>query len=563
MLPKGDSITKDCAHCRNSFNVTTEDLAFYKQFDVPAPQLCPNCRLQRRMAFRNERALYSRKCDATGKPIISIHRPDQPYPVYTQEYWWGDAWDAMSHGRDYDFTKPFSQQLKELYNVVPHIALYTTNAVNSEYTNYALNVKDSYLVFGASNDEKCLYGKFVLGSQDTVDTLSVFSCELCYEAVAAERCYDCKYVTNSKDCSSCMFIEECQGCTDCFMCFGLRNKQYYILNEYVGKERYEEFMKQYEYMSQADIVNFQEQFAELITNLPHRNAHIYSSENCSGDLIINSVNCDTCFDIKESENCKFVSNTPHGKDSYDAIFTSPKGVELCYNVCSSLGRECMSVFLVWDCTNVEYSLECHNSNDLFGCVGLRNKKYCILNKEYSKEEYFALREKIINHLKETGEWGEYLAQFVSPFGYNETIAQEYFPLTKEQATSLGYNWYDEPQREFTTQTYHVPDTITEVNDDILQQTLACIECSKNFRLIAEELAFYRKAKLPIPQKCPDCRRQRRIAARGPYQLWTRRCGCLQAEHGHLDQCTTEFETSYSPEKKELIYCELCYQKEII
>ena len=38
-------------------------------------------------------------------------------------------------------------------------------------------------------------------------------------------------------------------------------------------------------------------------------------------------------------------------------------------------------------TNIYYCNQCFRSNDLFGCVGLSGKKYCILNKEYPKDEY--------------------------------------------------------------------------------------------------------------------------------------------------------------------------------
>ena len=36
----------------------------------------------------------------------------------------------------------------------------------------------------------------------------------------------------------------------------------------------------------------------------------------------------------------------------------------------------------------------------------------------------------------TGEWGEFFPSSLSPFGYNETVAQEYFPLTASSLTLL-------------------------------------------------------------------------------------------------------------------------------
>ncbi|HRI36281.1 MAG TPA: hypothetical protein PK765_04380 [bacterium] len=66
---------------------------------------------------------------------------------------------------------------------------------------------------------------------------------------------------------------------------------------------------------------------------------------------------------------------------------------------------------------------------------MNDKSYCILNKQYTEEEYNTLVPKIIAHMRETGEWGEFFSPNLSPFGYNETVAMEYFPLTKEQALS--------------------------------------------------------------------------------------------------------------------------------
>lgn len=68
-----------------------------------------------------------------------------------------------------------------------------------------------------------------------------------------------------------------------------------------------------------------------------------------------------------------------------------------------------------------YVENCHSSRDLFGCSGIRHGKYCILNKEYSKKEYFKLKDKLIEHMKKTEEWGEYFPSKMSHFGYNETI----------------------------------------------------------------------------------------------------------------------------------------------
>ena len=76
-----------------------------KRFEIPTPTLCPEERQRRRLSWRNERTLYKRKCDATGKDIISMYSPESPFTVYEQKERWSDNWNALSYGRDFDFSR--------------------------------------------------------------------------------------------------------------------------------------------------------------------------------------------------------------------------------------------------------------------------------------------------------------------------------------------------------------------------------------------------------------------------------------------------------------------------
>lgn len=150
-------MSRTCPQCSSAFEVTKEDLAFFEQVSpvfggkkevIPAPVLCPACRMQRRLLFRNDLCLYHRKSDLTGKAMISIYAQDKPYKVYDQDEWWSDRWDALSYGRDFDFSRTFSEQFRELTLAVPHQGLFTTNAENSYYTNHSLNTRNCYLIAG-------------------------------------------------------------------------------------------------------------------------------------------------------------------------------------------------------------------------------------------------------------------------------------------------------------------------------------------------------------------------------------------------------------------------------
>jgi hypothetical protein len=103
---------------------------------------------------------------------------------------------------------------------------------------------------------------------------------------------------------------------------------------------------------------------------------------------------------------------------------------------------------------------------------------------------------------------------MSPFGYNETVAQEYYPLTKEEALREGFNWSDY-EVPFPTVSKIIPaskllDTIEGIPDDILNWAIECEVSKKPFRIIKQELEFYRKHSLPIPRRHPDVRHADRM-----------------------------------------------------
>ncbi|MBI2047717.1 MAG: hypothetical protein HYT27_01120 [Parcubacteria group bacterium] len=113
-----ESQTKNCQNCKQSFVIESEDFDFYEKIKVPPPTFCPDCRSQRRMTWRNERSLYKRK-DAFGNDTISIYAPEKPFTVYKRDYWWSDKWDPLDYAIDYDFSKPFFVQFRELLERVP------------------------------------------------------------------------------------------------------------------------------------------------------------------------------------------------------------------------------------------------------------------------------------------------------------------------------------------------------------------------------------------------------------------------------------------------------------
>ncbi len=170
-----------------------------------------------------------------------------------------------------------------------------------------------------------------------------------------------------------------------------------------------------------------------------------------------------------------------------------------------------------------------------------------------------------------------------PFAYNETAAQENFPLTKDAAIKQGYRWKEPEVKEHgvTLSADKIPMTIAEATDAITQEIIGCEHqgqcndgCTRAFKIIPAELQLYRQLGIPIPALCPNCRHALRRARKSPPLLYKRECNCEgsmsetgnyknTAPHFHnAERCPNSFETSYSPDRPEIVYCEQCYQAEV-
>ena len=161
-------------------------------------------------------------------------------------------------------------------------------------------------------------------------------------------------------------------------------------------------------------------------------------------------------------------------------------------------------------------------------------------------------------------YGEFFPFEVSPIAYNESMAQDFFPIDSGTAEKNGFIWRDINRREYETtiDAQNLPDDIENVDDKITEEAIKCEDCSKAFRITKIELQFYKRIPLPLPHVCQNCRFIQRFKFVNPPKLWQRNCMCEKKHTDHSGKCDVEFETSYAPERPEIVYCEKCYQQEV-
>lgn len=567
------SETKNCQNCKNDFSIEPDDFSFYEKIQVPPPTFCPECRYQRRLTNRNEWIFYKRDCDLCGVSVVSIHNPEYTGIVYCQPCFWSDNWDPIDFGFEFDFSRPFFEQFKELRWKTPRIALANSQSVNSEYTNQSERNRDCYLCVSSGENENCLYSYWAQKNKDCMDCYMIEGCELLYECINCKNCNRGAYLEDCNDCSNGYFLKDCKGCTDCFACYGLRGKSYCWLNEQLSKEEYKKRFSEFVW-DRKNILSSLASLEQIELRYPHKYYRGRSNVQPEGDYLQETKNTKSSYNCSHTENLKYCQDAWWSKDSYDCTEVYS---ELGYENEGCIATRCLFVAKTWDVFDSIYVDLCYNSNNLFGCVSLRKKNYCILNKQYLKEEYEILSQKIIEHMKRTGEWGEFFPHSISPFSYNETVAQDYFPLSKNEALEKGFEWFERNDRNYAIDINAgtLPETIQEVDDTVVKKNILCKtqsstdlkgkyqNCANAFTITTAELILYRKMGLPLPQQCFQCRRQDRMEKRNPRELHHRQCMCDKDDHEHQGACPVEFETSYAPERPEIVYCESCYQKEVV
>ncbi|MFA6533765.1 MAG: hypothetical protein WCT37_01185 [Patescibacteria group bacterium] len=543
-----------CKNCQTEFNFLDKELAFYRQHDLSLPQICPVCRQLYRYASRNEINLYPRQCSACHKDIIAMYSADKPYLAYCSDCYWGDNWDRLDYGIDYDPAKSVFEHLKQLHAVTPHLASRVIQSQNSDYNNSASHDKDCYLSFRTHYSEGVFYSYWAIENRDSVDCFKITKSELLYQCVDCHQSYHCQYCLNCQNCLDCMGCVDCRNCQSCYLSSNLRNQKYVYQNQQLNQAEYEKLVQPF-YTREAE-KSFQQKYQAVIDGAFYAATNKINSPGCVGDNLLNCKDCYGSFEVIGSESSFFVLDALSVKDSVDVysagLKTEITNVYNSWGISNGAANIVASYDLQEGVSDAEYCQHCYASHDIFGCVNLRHHAFCIFNKQYSEEEYFRIKNKIVAKMKVEGIYGVFPPPEYSLFGYNESPAAFYHPMTKEEVLARGWQWREVDKKEFQPSDFILPNDIRETTDEVTKKIITCVECGRNYKIIKEELAFYRRMFLPAPDRCFYCRHGERLKLRNPFRL--RRAVCAK--------CGGEMDTAFPVETKKRIYCEECYRKEI-
>lgn len=522
--------------------------------DVPVPEACPVCVVKELLTFWVFGRFRKTTSALSGKSIITVRPASMAPPLYAYDEWISDAWDPLSYARDYDPTRPFFEQFVDLQNKVPHPHLLGNKNVDCDWCDDVWTSKNCYLCRSLVDCENVSYGYRVIRCRDSFDITFSFDLQMSYDCLYCYSLYRVRHAFDSRDSTDSIFLYDCRNVQNCFMCWNLRNKRYCILNEQYSKEEYQKKLKEFDIASYSGVEKLKKQFQELISReAVHRENFNIKTVNSSGNYIDECKNCASCYFLQESENCRHIFRGYQDKETVLSVGA------LRQNLTAMCGQntDLYDVVGALDSMNCRYSAylkSCEDCEYCFGCVGMRKKKYCILNKQYSKELFGELKTRIIEQMKKDKEWGKFFPLAVANCAYNDSLAQLFFPRTAQEVAAAGGRW-DEPEdiAHEGMSGDQVPELVSAVRDDFWKQAIICPATKRRFNVSPRELQFLRQFNIPLPRYHPDYRTVTR------YTPLT----AITSFSGTCYFCKNDITHYYPPEwKYAKIACTDCYQQQI-
>ena len=520
-----------------SFMLSQRELDGYAYFDLPLPDLSPEERYRRLLAFHNAKHLFWRKCDRSGERIFSVLGPHAPFPVLKAEHYRSAGWSPLSMGIPFDPRRLFFEQLLELWRNVPRPSVVSERVIQGPVVHDVTGSDECFLVFDSYDVEQCSYSSELRTCSRCIDCLNIEHCTFCYECIDCFECSSLRFSRHATRCADSWFLFNCRDCTHCFGCTNLQGRQFCFFNEQLGEVDYRKRV--------ADLGVHARPMLELARNrmqgmidqvtLPHLIGD--APPGVSGNYLrltensVGSFECSFSTELLRCHNVHYAERCLDGYWGYD-ISDSAQFV-----ACGRHASRLLNCVECWnDVHDLSYSAYCEQSANLFGCVGLRGKEYCIMNVQFSKEDYERQRAEIERHLRKRHLWGQFFPPNYSSYPYNRSAADERMPLAKVPAKLMGFPWDDDdkpigpsellgtgdvPPAELFAE---VPHTAAELdNADLRATTFICELSGAPFQLTRSELALYRQLEVPPPTRSFEQRHRERVSALAPHRLSRKLC----------------------------------------
>ncbi|MBI2485217.1 hypothetical protein HYW18_03670 [Candidatus Uhrbacteria bacterium] len=539
--------------------MTEEELIWMRKFQVPPSDISPTIRRKLLFGFNSGVTIWWNTDAVTKKLIVSYIHPDNPIPVVEDSLWHAQDWSDRG-ARGLDIAQPFFPQLRQVLHAVPFQATRTFGTPVNSMGVGIISAEDSFMVFGGvKNTRRSAYGFMCKELEDCEDTFIGTSSQESFSLNRSTKMYRCRVAMQCQECVSCDFLFDSRNCESCFLGSNLRNRKYVFANEQLSKETYEQKMKEVDLTSWKVFQSWMQRYLEMLrTEAVWPENFNVGCEASSGEYLMKCVRCTDGFGLSFATDmyaCQLCHSVVQG-NAYTSGIDGTSDSYMAVGVIN--GSRVLFSTACMRCQNIEYCLNCSDCENCFGCVGLKNKKFHILNKAYAEEEYWNKLDELKCAMLDRDEYGNFFPGDFSPSGI-QWGGELHAPLTDEEVVRLGGIVFDAKRGaviSLSQSAVYGESMDPELLPDGLE---ACAlfagrpimdpELERPFTVRKEDVAFYTHMRLPFPRR-HFMTRIRALARLG---------NTFMAEQGLCQKCSKEVVIHKNiafPKRK--IYCTACY-----
>ena len=504
-LKPGTEIT--CSISGEKRILTEKEINVYQKHDAPPLDYSPLVRMQMLTTQWPGGQWWYNKHAETGAPIITAVHPATGIRVLPDKEWFEKDFGEIN--LDVDFEKPFLDQLLELRRKVPSSAGRNFKEVENSIALVSLGDVNSYFVV-LSRSKNSFFSVSALDTESSAEVYNSSSITNSYQIVHSDRVYNSQYVRESRDCINSAFLFDCRNVENCFGATNKRNKSYLWFNEQLTKEEWEKRRAEVDLGSRAEAKKWLDKFDDLVKTAVWPENFNEHNENSTGEYLTKATNCDSVYYADGGARDEFHTSWSLGNCERNAYASSMSNSQDNYFSCDVV--ECNKTrysYMLMRCQNVEYSTECYDCEDCFGCVGLRRKKFCILNKQYTEEDYWNKLDELKCAMLVRGEYGEFLPAKMSPAYFPEGGSVRYY-LADPDTFAKKVNAHDFKAdadgaigsvlsgAENVPDSMTIPDSIDDIDEAWVSKPVQDATYSRRFSLLAPEVSLYKKLRVAPP-----------------------------------------------------------------
>ena len=547
-----------CAITGEKWMMTEEEIGWYRKFNVPPSKYSPSARIKLVMGYFVVFDMWYNKHADTGAPIISTTHPASGIRVLPDLEWFNR--DFISHGQNLQASNSFFDQLYALSRRVPVAATFNYKVPENSVAFISFGDQDSYFVLACKSKRSFFCGN-AHDVEDSAELVAVENVRQSYAVVHSQRIFNCRFLLECYDCINSHFLFDCRNCEFCFGATNQRNKKYLWFNEQLSKEEWERRFAEIDLRSREALDEIQQHFSELMqTQTVWPENFNVNAVDSSGEYIIESTDVRDGYYIMRG--CRNLDNSCYafGLPSHDCYTVcAPIGASDCYY---GIGQEqCSQVRFALSILarnmNTEYCNVCFDCENCFGCIGLRHKKFCILNKQYTEEEYWKVLDELKCAMLDRGEYGELPPMKFGTQHWSGSGARVLYGASKDECLKLGA--VDFPVGAEGSEgpivdsaSLHSLDSIPDRIDSIEEVTGKPYfdpAANRRFSYQKTELELYARLGVAPPRKHPT----RRLTDH------YHEMSMAVFEDGHCEKCNQQIRVAKNmtyPNRK--LYCKSCY-----